>query len=136
VRYRSKIEIVAAVLDVARKRAKKTHIMYRGNLSFRLLNAYLNVVMRAGLIRFIREDECYLLTEKGRMFLEKFNRYHKRVKGLEKRLTQTKGKMASLEELCFAADLPNNNEARNANYSDEKNGKSAKSNSLVKPSEF
>jgi len=110
VKYRNKIEIVADILSVAREGARKTHIIYRGNLSFKLANIYLDVVVRAGLIRFDSDNGHYLLTEKGKRFLGKFHKYSKYAKNLEKQSTLVNKEKVSLEEMCFATNLPNNND--------------------------
>jgi predicted transcriptional regulator len=109
-KYRNKIEIIADILNVAREGAKKTHIIYRGNLSFKLANIYLNVVVRAGLIRFDSNNGHYLLTEKGKRFLGKFHKYNRYAKNLEKQSTLVNKEKVSLEEMCFAKNLLNNND--------------------------
>jgi predicted transcriptional regulator len=48
-KYRSKLQIVADMLSVVSGNdAKKTRIMYLANLSWDLLNRYLNDLMEAG----------------------------------------------------------------------------------------
>lgn len=108
-KYRNKIEIIADILEVAREGAKKTHIIYRGNLSFKLANAYLKAVLKAGLIVLDRKDRHYLLTEKGKMFLERFGKYCKYARGLEKQYALVRSEMTSLEQMCSATRLPMNN---------------------------
>jgi predicted transcriptional regulator len=110
VKYRNKIEIVADILNVAREGAKKTHIIYRGNLSFKLANIYLDVVVRAGLIRFHSDDAHYFLTGKGKRFLGKFTKYNRYAKSLEKHSALVKKEKVLLEEMCFATNLPNNSD--------------------------
>ena len=112
--YRKKIEIVADILVIARKGAKKTHIMYRGNLSFKLLNVYLETVLRAGLLMVDRENGHYLLTEKGKSFLARFSVHNRRVKNLEKQSERVKGESTLLEQMCFAMDLPNSDGLANS----------------------
>ena len=114
VKYRNKIEIVADILNVAREGAKKTHIIYRGNLSFKLANIYLEVALRAGLIRFDSGNGHYFLTEKGKRFLGKFTKYNKYAKSLEKKFALVKKEKVSLEKMCSATNLPNNNEDNSA----------------------
>ena len=117
-KYRNKIEVVADVLAVAREGAKKTHIMYRGNLSFKLVNAYLSVVIKAGLISFDDESGCYVATEKGKVFLDRFKKYKRLVSGLERQLGLIKNEMASLEQMCFAGNLPNSLNSNSENICD------------------
>lgn len=114
-KYRNKVEIVADILNIARDGAKKTHIIYRGNLSFKLANIYLGVVMKAGLIRFDGDNGHYVLTEKGRRFLGKFYKYSRYAKSLEKQRTLVKKERVSLEEMCFAMNLLNGNKDYSVN---------------------
>jgi predicted transcriptional regulator len=108
-KYRGKLEVVADMLSVAQERAKKTHIMYRGNLSFKVLNLYLRAVTKANLINFDDATGCYLITEKGRLFLEVFKKYKRLVNGLERQHDSVEKERALLEGMCFAADWPNKN---------------------------
>lgn len=104
-KYRGKIEVVADMLSVAQGRAKKTHIMYRGNLSFKVLNLYLDVLTKANLMSFDEATGCYLITEKGRLFLEVFKKYKRLVSGLERQHFSVEKERVLLEDMCFAADL-------------------------------
>lgn len=103
-KYRKKIEVIADILSVTRKGAKKTHIMYRGNLSFKLLNKYLDIVTKAGFIYFKNEDRCYLLTEKGKIFLERFKNCRTRTRDLEKHLKHMKNEITLLEQMYLRKD--------------------------------
>lgn len=70
---RNRFQISQAILEVARAGAGKTRIMYRANLSFKLLKHYLTVLVKSGLIRVEeRERKLYLTTEKGLRFLREF----------------------------------------------------------------
>ncbi len=75
--YRGRLDIIADILGVARQRAKKTQIMCQANLSYRLLTRYLAEVRRAYLVRFEREEKCYVLTRKGMEFLQRYKEYSK-----------------------------------------------------------
>jgi predicted transcriptional regulator len=110
VKYRKKIEIIADILNVAREGAKKTHIIYRGNLSFKVANMYLDVVVKAGLIRFDSKNGHYLLTEKGKRFLGRFQSYSKYAEGLERQFALVKKERVSLEKMCFEKNLSNNSD--------------------------
>jgi len=102
--YRSRLDIVADILNVASKGskgAKKTHIMYQANLSYRLLTRYLSEILEASLIRFERKGQCYMLTSKGQMFLEKYKEYSRHNKHVEQHLNNIRFKRKVLEELCF-----------------------------------
>jgi len=101
-KYRDRLQIIASVLSIASKRAKKTQIMYQANLSYKLLCRYLGEVLGAGLVCFEKED-CYVLTAKGKEFLQRHEEYSKRCKSLEEHLNHVNGEKAALEEMCFNA---------------------------------
>jgi predicted transcriptional regulator len=57
--------------------AKKTHIMYKCNLSFRQLHAYLNLLIDRRLLRKLEKkessrQELYETTSKGKAFLQAY----------------------------------------------------------------
>lgn len=76
--HRSRIDIIANVLNVAVEGAKKTHIMYRCNLSFRQLQVYLELLLDRGLLRKVsgsgnrEEARLFETTKKGRAFLDAY----------------------------------------------------------------
>jgi len=98
--YRGRLDIIADILAVARQRAKKTQIMYQANLSYRLLTRYLAEVRRAYLVRFEREEKCYVLTRKGMEFLDRYKEYFRRNKHVERQINDVDGKRKMLEGLC------------------------------------
>jgi len=100
-KYRTKIEIIADMLEIAREGAKKTHIIYQGNLSFKLANLYLKALEKAALLAFKPENGYYILTEKGKRFVAKFREYCSLAETFEKQHTLLKNEMASLEQMCF-----------------------------------
>jgi predicted transcriptional regulator len=73
---RDRVSIVAAILEIAEQGARKTKIMFRGNLSYALLNKYLDLVIGAGFIRV--EDSIYQLTERGREFVRQYQSFEER----------------------------------------------------------
>jgi predicted transcriptional regulator len=70
---RSNLEIVAEILKIARKGAKKTRIVYGANMNFKMLDEYLEKLTKAGLIAN-SEDNGGLIktTEKGVEYLQQF----------------------------------------------------------------
>jgi predicted transcriptional regulator len=98
--YRSRLAIIADILQVASQNAKKTQIMYQANLSYKVLQRYLRDITAASLIDFETAEQCYVLTSKGRDFLEAYKDYAKTNKSIEKRLNDVDNKKKSLEELC------------------------------------
>ncbi len=71
-RNRSRFEIVYDILSAARPSARKTHLMYRGNLSYQQLELYLNFMLEKQLLEVKRgfgAAKTYSLTEKGGKFI-------------------------------------------------------------------
>ena len=66
---RSSFEIVAEILRVAKKGAKKTRIMYACGLSYRFVEKYLALLLETSLLRI---GNSYHTTEKGMQFLRKY----------------------------------------------------------------
>lgn len=98
-KYRDRLQIIASILSIASRKAKKTQIMYQANLSYRLLCRYLVEVLDAGLVRF-ENEERYVLTSKGKEFLNRHQEYSKRCKSLEQRLILVNDEKAALEKMC------------------------------------
>ena len=73
-RYRSRLQIAPDIIEIAKSGSRKTRIMYLGNLSFDLLQRYLQMLMNFGLIQTRDGDSStYLETEKPRQFLERYS---------------------------------------------------------------
>ncbi len=66
---RDRFEIIAGILQVARDGAKKTHVMYLCNLSYRQTNNYLNHLLKIG---FLQTGNSYHTTERGLHFLQTY----------------------------------------------------------------
>jgi predicted transcriptional regulator len=98
--YRGRLDIIADILHVASRNAKKTQIMYQANLSYKVLQRYLEEIAGAQLISFEGGSNLYALTEKGKEFLEAYETYSKTNKHIEKRLQDVATKKRVLEELC------------------------------------
>ena len=98
--YRCKLDIIAAILYVASKTAKKTQIMYQANLSYKVLQRYLFEIESAHLVIFSDKNQCYSLTEKGRSFLQAYEKYSVTNRNVEKRLVDVASKKKILEDLC------------------------------------
>jgi predicted transcriptional regulator len=78
--YRNRMEIAASILEIAKYGSRKTRIMYLGNLSFDLLQKYLEMLVNLGLLQTRNEkgtERIYVATEKGRQFLEDFSELQK-----------------------------------------------------------
>jgi len=78
------MEIAAGILEIARNGSRKTRIMYLGNLSFDLLQKYLDMLVKLGLLETRSDHEkTYVATEKGRKFLDDFNELQKHAEVVE-----------------------------------------------------
>ena len=98
--YRGRLDIIADILHVASRNAKKTQILYQANLSYAVLQRYLAEITGASLISFEDEKRCYMLTAKGREFLDAYQEYSKTNRHMEKRLNDISTKKKVLEKLC------------------------------------
>jgi predicted transcriptional regulator len=65
-------QIIAEILDLCLKPQPKTRIMYRTNLSYRQLQAYLNKLQKTRLLEPHHSKHGYTTTEKGLRFLQKW----------------------------------------------------------------
>jgi predicted transcriptional regulator len=72
-RYRSRTDITAQILEIANRGANKTKIMYGAYLSYAQLKEYLAVLLENSLIEHIATEQKYKTTEKGLKFLKTIN---------------------------------------------------------------
>lgn len=72
---RGKIQIMADIVDLCKAGIRKTHLMYKGNLSYEQINRYLYELLEKELIIQNLDDGIltYRATEKGRSFLQYYN---------------------------------------------------------------
>jgi len=76
--HRSRIDIIADILDAADGGARKTHIMYRCNLSFKQLETYLNLLLNRRLLKMVPEESkssytrAFKITNKGQILLQAY----------------------------------------------------------------
>jgi len=109
--YRDRLQIIADILSIASRRAKKTQIMYQANLSYRLLCRYLREVLDAGLVNF-DDGERYVLTVKGKEFLNKHEEYSKRCRSLEEQFNHVNSEKTALERMCSNGGVVGNDLSR------------------------
>jgi predicted transcriptional regulator len=82
---RSPMEMVCDILGVVSEGpTKPTHILYRANMSWRVLSSYLDFLLKRGLIE--KEDQgekrsLYTLTTKGRSILQLYDGLRLSLKG-------------------------------------------------------
>ena len=98
--YRRRLDIIADILFVVSGKAKKTKIMYQANLSYKILQKYLAEIAAASLISFDDAERCYVLTDKGRSFLDSYYEYSRTNRHLEEGLNAVRTKRNALEKLC------------------------------------
>jgi predicted transcriptional regulator len=72
-KYRSRTEIVAMILEAANGGATKTRIMYKAFLSYAQLREYLSVLIENNLLQYMEGSQTYKTTEKGLSFLKMNN---------------------------------------------------------------
>ena len=97
-KYRDRLCIVAAVLQAANSGSTKTKIMFAANLSFKLLEKYLDIVVRAGFVEV--NDSVYLLTESGQEFLRSYNVFHERYAKAQELIEALGSEHEKLTRLC------------------------------------
>jgi predicted transcriptional regulator len=73
---RDRVSIIAAVLEATGTGTCKTNIMLKANLSFALLEKYLEVAIDAGLLHV--DVYHYTLTPEGRVFLSHYHQFCQR----------------------------------------------------------
>ena len=69
---RNKLEISVEILNAAIDGAKKTHIVYSANLNFDVVNRYLEMLEKKGLIE--QNEDLYMTTEEGKKFKDMANK--------------------------------------------------------------
>jgi predicted transcriptional regulator len=73
---RDRVSIIAAILEAVNLGSTKTRIMFNANLSFKLLEKYLNISIFAGFIRV--EGSIYKLTSRGQEYLKQYKLFEER----------------------------------------------------------
>jgi len=69
------MEVMAEILEIAEKGAKKTKLVYGANLNFKILKDYLEDLEKAGLIK--SHDGIMETTVKGKEYLTRFYGFEK-----------------------------------------------------------
>jgi len=99
-KHRSRLQIIERILSVINdnKEVRKTQIMYKAYLSYKLLNNYLCDVLKAGLV--LQNGTRYKLTPKGERFLARFGEYDHSREVIEEKLSTVEDQRLMLEEMC------------------------------------
>lgn len=75
--HRGRFDIIADMLDASFGGVRKTHLMYRCNLSFKQLKRYLGFLLNKKLLHSVGDDEgsnpgLFEITDKGKEFLKAY----------------------------------------------------------------
>jgi predicted transcriptional regulator len=73
-KYRSRIDIVSQILEVANGGATRTKIMYKAFLSYSQMKEYLTILTDNDLLSYDEVTHVFKTTEKGLRFLQTYNR--------------------------------------------------------------
>lgn len=71
-KYRSRTDIAAAILEISLEGAIKTKIMYKAFLSFPQLKEYLAVLVEKDLLEHDATNQQYFTTDKGKQYLKMY----------------------------------------------------------------
>lgn len=71
-RLRSSHGIIAGILQVCEQETKRTHVIYRANLSFSMATEYFSLLVKSGLLQEL-QGRSLRITEKGRVYLQHFH---------------------------------------------------------------
>jgi len=72
-KYRSRTDIVATILDAAKDGSTRTKIMYKAYLSYTQLKEYLSTLVENGLMEYEEGQLKYKTTEKGLRYMRSYN---------------------------------------------------------------
>jgi predicted transcriptional regulator len=88
------------MLSIVSVKRRKTRIMYGANLSFVQLEKYLAALLSSGLMEY-DGDSGYLITAKGKEFLELYEDYVERSTHLREDVDRNLKDRLRLENMCF-----------------------------------
>lgn len=71
-KFRSRADICAEILEAAEQGAVKTRIMYSSRTSVKQLNPYLDLLIENELLEHIPNDKIYRTTERGARFIQNY----------------------------------------------------------------
>ncbi|MGD2200308.1 MAG: winged helix-turn-helix domain-containing protein [Candidatus Bathyarchaeota archaeon] len=69
---RNDLDICADILKVAQGGAKKTQIVYKANLNFKIVKRYLNRLIENDMLNPMEEKRLYATTSRGEEFIEQY----------------------------------------------------------------
>lgn len=97
-KYRRRFDILADIVHVAGTGVRKTKIMYFANLSFVLLNKYLEDALHLGFLQ--SSGERYFTTRKGEAFLKRYEEFSNRYSSVKADLVELECKAKALDKMC------------------------------------
>jgi predicted transcriptional regulator len=95
---RDRLSLVAAILEAVSAGSGKTRIMFAANLSFKLLEKYLQTALSVGFIQL--NGSGYELTAYGREFLMQYMNFEDRYVRVQSTLQELTREREQLERLC------------------------------------
>ena len=110
---RSSLEIVRDMLSVATEKSRKTQILYDAHLNYQLLEKYLKILLKNDLLETV-EDSFYLVTWKGKNFLQNYEYYLERCSRIGEEIKDARKEKLALKNMCF------NNEPKSKQNAKEK----------------
>ena len=102
---RGKLDIVHEILSITSVKVRKTKIMYQANLSFVQVERYLQSLLENGLVESF-DDAFYLITPKGKEFLQIHSEYVTRIRRLGEEAAETEKSRLQLESMCMNNKKP------------------------------
>ena len=96
---RDRLSIIAAILEAVKSGASKTRIMFSANLSFALLEKYLDICIRAGFVE--KNGTKYALTEHGASTLKQYKQLHERYSYAQKMFNNIVSERERLAQGCY-----------------------------------
>jgi predicted transcriptional regulator len=97
-KYRDRVSLIAALLSAAGSGSNKTRIMFGANLSFKLLEKYLETSIKLGFLQL--NGAIYHVTTDGRNFLKRYLAFQERYVKAQENLDEISVERAHLELLC------------------------------------
>jgi predicted transcriptional regulator len=95
---RDRLSIIATVLESVNSSAGKTKIMFSANLSFKLLEKYLDICLQDGFIA--ANGTKYTLTEHGTTFLKQYKQLQARYNNAQKMFNNIVSERNRLAQSC------------------------------------
>jgi predicted transcriptional regulator len=97
---RRRLDIMRDMLSVMSVRVRKTKVMYQANLNYNMLEKYLRGLLESGLVE-CDGDSYYLITSRGKLFLQEYNDYLERYRQIREEIDETARHRLMLESICF-----------------------------------